>query len=86
MLYFKLQFCFIPLGNRDPEHKLYAHNCVFAHVMINGTVMLFRSKSRLDEIKRLNKDRDHKYYIVTELWVIESVKMKSRQDERHYLL
>lgn len=86
MLYFKLPFCFIPKGNRDSEHKLHAHNCVIAHVMLNGTVMLFRSKSRLDEIKRLNKDRDRKFYIVTELWVIESVKKKSRQDERHYLL
>ena len=54
--------------------------------MLNGTVMLFRSKSRLDEIKRLNKDRERKFYIVTELWVSESVKVKSRQDERNYLL
>ena len=47
--------------------------------------MLFRSKSRLDEIKCLNRDRDRKFYIVTEHWVIESVKMKSRQDECNYL-
>jgi len=86
MLYFKLQFLCIPKGSRDSKHKLHAHNCVFAHVMLNGTVMLFRSKSRLDEIKRLNRERDRKFYIVTEHWVFESVKKKSRQDECNYLL
>ena len=55
------------------------------HVILNGVIMLFRSKSRLDEIKCLNRDRDRKFYIVTEHWVIESVKMKSRQDECNYL-
>lgn len=86
MLNFKLQLFFILKGSRDSEHKLHAQICVIAHVMLNGTVMLFRSKSRLDEIKRLNKDRERKFYIVTELWVSESVKMKNKQDERNYLL
>ena len=54
--------------------------------MLNGTVILFRSKSRLDEIKRLNRDRDRRFYIVTEHWIFESVKMKSRQDEYNYFL
>lgn len=49
-------------------------------------IMYSESKSRLDEIKRLNRDRDRKFYIVTEHWVFESVKMKSRQDECNYLL
>jgi len=86
MLCFKFQFYFIPKGSRDSELKLHARYWVFVHVMLNGMVMLFRSKSRLEEIKRLNRDRDYKFYIVTELWVIESVKMKSRQDECNYLL
>jgi len=48
--------------------------------------MIFRSEERLDEIKGLNRDRVCKFYIVTEHWVHETVKMKNRQNERDYLL